>query len=175
MKTTIHKRTLLATIVVACLTACGGGSGGGGNTSVGTPPPTPTPPPADPGDPVVGSVIEMEDSVPGTCTEIVGLDINVEYLKVVDCNQPHTYEVAGVVDTEDAPGTAFPGDLALSFSAHRACRPAYEAWVGQPYTGEDLAINTIIPSRSSWRNGDRSVICLITSIDGSMLTAPTGG
>ncbi|MEN7342186.1 MAG: septum formation family protein [Pseudomonadota bacterium] len=171
MNATIIKTTL-SLIMIVTLAACGGGSGGGQPPIAGPTPPSPSP---GPGTPEIGAVIEMADLEPGTCVDPIGLDGDLEYLKVTDCNATHAFEIAGTVQRPEAVGDAFPGDRELALTSNRDCRPAFEAHVGRPYDGEGLAINTIVPSRGTWRTGDRDIICLITGENGAPLDQPAGG
>lgn len=161
-------RTLAIAVAFAVLSACGGGSGGGQE-------PVSSVPPVTPSQPSVGDVVKITDAERGSCVEPVGFGADLDFLKLVDCDAPHSFEIAGIAQRTEAPGAAFPGDRVLDFESHVACRPAFEEWVGRPYDGEDLAINTIVPSRSTWRDGDRDVVCLIGGVDGALLDAPVGG
>lgn len=161
-------RTLAIAVACAVLSACGGGSSSESG-------PVAEVPPMNPSQPSVGDVVKIDEVERGSCVEPVGFEADLEFLKLVDCTMPHSFEIAGTAQRSEAPGAAFPGDRVLDFESHTACRPAFEEWVGRTYDGEDLAIETIVPSRSTWRDGDREVVCLIGGVDGALLDAPVGG
>lgn len=161
---------ILATL--AALTGCGGSSSSDTEPPPATPTPTPTPPPSGEA-PQVGDIIPLDGLVPGTCVEQIEEGVAFNYLTVMDCNQPHSFEVVGTVQRPEGSGSEFPGRIDIDRTAHQSCRPLFEEHTGQSYTGQGLGIETITPSRNSWSQGDRSIVCLVVSADRQPLTAPT--
>jgi|GEM_PF-1091154 len=61
----------------------------------------------------------------------------------------------------DVSDLAWPGDDALITAAKRVCPPPFEPFVGIAYELSELEIGWVLPTQSSWNNGDRTVGCTI--------------
>jgi len=55
----------------------------------------------------------------------------------------------------------WPGDDALITTAKRICPARFEAFVGVAYEVSELEVGWILPTPSSWANGDRTVGCTL--------------
>ena len=76
----------------------------------------------------------------------------------VPCRQGHRAEVYAVVALDDG---AFPGPGPVREASAAACAAAYEGYAGEPIDPTtDRAFAELVPSASSWADGDRGVICL---------------
>ncbi|MGC9535693.1 DUF4190 domain-containing protein [Streptomyces sp. UG1] len=95
----------------------------------------------------------------------------------VTCARPHDGEVFAVVTL---PGGAFPGDDEVTRAADEKCYAlrggyAMDAWA----IPDDADVYYFIPSRRSWRFGDREITCLFGSakengkLTGSLRKDPT--
>lgn len=77
---------------------------------------------------------------------------------VLDCAQPHTYEVFSSFLVDD--GT-FPGDDALQTQATDRCGAVFGDFVGIPYADSALDYSYVSPTADTWAQGDREILCLI--------------
>ncbi|SDM31178.1 septum formation family protein [Actinomyces ruminicola] len=95
---------------------------------------------------------------------------------LVDCAAPHLYEVyaEGAISAD-----AFPDDELMEQYVSDICYNAFETYVGTSY--EDAysqgryAVTSLRPTQTTWEQGDRTVSCLLTSVDGSELTGSARG
>jgi hypothetical protein len=85
---------------------------------------------------------------------------------VVPCREPHQAEV---FESLQMSGDGFPGDAAIRRRA-ADCVPAFEDYVGRPYRRSDLEITLYTPTSTSWRLGDRTLLCNLTERDLSDVT-----
>ena len=59
------------------------------------------------------------------------------------------------------------GADAIDSRAQAICEPAFVAFVGESWKSSDFDFQFIVPSERSWREvGDRSVMCMVTSLNG---------
>ena len=80
---------------------------------------------------------------------------------VVECGQPHVYEVFALVYHDGAASAAYPGDDAMTEYADTACRVPFETYVGRDYATSAYWITTIAPSADTWAQGDREIVCTL--------------
>lgn len=90
------------------------------------------------------------------------------------CNEPHDGEVFAVVTHTAAPGASYPPQMEFDDLAGDECVPQLEAYTGLDVIGfitrgYDFAY--VVPTDESWREGARTVICMLNRTDGSKLTA----
>ena len=80
---------------------------------------------------------------------------------VVDCAEPHRYEVYARQDLEP-PDDTWPGEELLDANARRLCGLAIRQATGAPIAAlpEGVTMVYIAPTEDSWRDGDREVECL---------------
>jgi hypothetical protein len=93
---------------------------------------------------------------------------------VVDCEEPHVYEVYDVGDVEST-DDAYPGDAAMGETASAQCQDAFEAYVGIAYEDSQWYVTSIPPSEETWAEGDREVVCLLHLQDESEVTGSAEG
>lgn len=96
-----------------------------------------------------------------------------ELALLLDCAQPHQYEVAGLAEV--ASGAGWPGDEALEALAKRLCPPVFETWVGTSYVSSSLEMGWILPGPDAWGRGLTSVACLVFDPAEGLLTGTTQG
>ncbi len=92
---------------------------------------------------------------------------------VVDCAEPHSFEVYDVVtyDGDGAGrGTSYPGVATVQNWSEQACYDRFEPFVGERWTLSELDISVWWPSEESWGRADRAVICAVMSDTGDTLT-----
>ncbi|WP_328879536.1 DUF4190 domain-containing protein [Streptomyces sp. NBC_00299] len=85
----------------------------------------------------------------------------------VPCTEEHDAEVVGVVKVPDG---SFPGDDELAEVADDQCyeqagRYALDAWA----VPDGVDVYYLVPTRQSWRFGDRAITCMFGSTDGKPL------
>lgn len=112
-----------------------------------------------------GVTIGPSESVPGDAYTLpVGAcldDIPSGFISpsnLVDCAQPHTYEVFGSFFLAEG---AFPGDDAIESSAYEGCDAAYPDYVGVAWDQSALAYSYVAPTEETWAEGDREISCLL--------------
>lgn len=113
-----------------------------------------------------GASSEVDPAARGEC-----LDLLVEGSVVVDtievpCEEPHDAEAFHRVLLADGP---FPGDEALASEADAACLQQFPDYVGTEYVESEYWLDSLVPTPDGWSLGDREVVCLLVSEDGSPL------
>jgi hypothetical protein len=79
---------------------------------------------------------------------------------IVDCAKPHAAEVYAVFMVPDGP---FPGEAAVQEIRNKCNRETFAEYAG---AGADTPnVNPVVrfPDATSWKVGDRSVTCMVTS------------
>jgi hypothetical protein len=95
---------------------------------------------------------------------------------VVDCGQPHVYEVFALVTHEGDESAAYPGDDAMSEYGDTACQVPFESYVGRDYATSAYWITTISPSVDTWAQGDREIVCTLRmGSDGEVVSGSAQG
>lgn len=88
------------------------------------------------------------------------------------CFESHEAEVSALVDTDPKDASAlFPGEEALALQAETACVSSFESYVGTPYVLSSLDVTWLLPTKSSWGEGDRQIVCLVNAMDAQPLTS----
>ena len=88
-------------------------------------------------------------------------------LEKTSCTREHDAEVFAVAS---APDRDFPGAEALNRQAETDCISAFDAYVGSDYLTSTLDATWMIPTKDSWAQNDRSIVCLARPLDHSKLT-----
>ena len=83
------------------------------------------------------------------------------------CTREHDAEVFALAS---APDGDFPGAEALNRQAETDCISAFDAYVGSDYLTSTLDATWMIPTKDSWAQNDRSIVCLARPLDHSKLT-----
>lgn len=127
---------------------------------------------------VVGFIL-FRDRLPGTAADLQVsecFDQPAESAEISDvqrqpCNEAHDAEVFLVVDHPAASGEIYPISLTLNDFLDEQCKPAFNSYTGLDYDSEpDLAYGALVPSRTSWNDGDRAVSCYIVRTDNAKMT-----
>lgn len=92
-------------------------------------------------------------------------------IDLVDCAEPHAGEVYRQADI--AGKNLFPGNEPLGQEAGTICADAFTDYVGVGFPDSTLDVITMMPSKESWAQGDRTVTCVVTDpnlpeIDGTL-------
>jgi Domain of unknown function (DUF4190)/Septum formation len=105
----------------------------------------------------------FDDTQPGRAT------VRVHYLS--SCVLPHNGEVVG---TFAIPGTAWPGQAAVSHDAATGCAALVSSVLGQHAPASGVRGMNYSPSQQAWSSGTRAVSCVLidpsATHTGSMLT-----
>ena len=83
------------------------------------------------------------------------------------CTREHDAEVFALAS---APDGDFPGAEALNRQAETECISAFDAYVGSDYLTSSLDATWMIPTKDSWAQKDRTIVCLARPLDHSKLT-----
>ena len=160
------------------LTSCGGSSSSSNSQEAVVPPlveeDTSNDPPAGP--PIAESstfLAPINELEVGMCGDFVQEVSGIGFMNVTDCETPHLYQIAGSFDLVGS-DDEFPGDFILEQSTYIDCRPAFEQYTGQEYTGIGLGIEVLPPNADTWSEGDRTVICMVVNADRSPLSTSVG-
>jgi Septum formation len=99
----------------------------------------------------------------GNCLNAGTTDGTVSEVPIVDCEKPHDTEAfSSIIMTDDS----FPGDKAVTDRAEQECYDAFEPFAGASYDDSpELDVSYYFPTETSWKGGDREILCLIYSID----------
>lgn len=114
--------------------------------------------------PTAGTVIGAESLAVGDCIVLPSEDEFDEVRKLA-CTDPHDAEVVFVGDHPDGD---FPSDEAFEAFVDEQCLPAFAAYTGSEFYGQDvLDIGWFTPTASAWDRGDREIVCHLVPIDGA--------
>lgn len=108
----------------------------------------------------------------GDCFNSVGFDEEVSSVPGVPCAEPHDNETYAVFDVSV---TSYPEGDGMSELAFESCRKRFAAYIGTDYESSSLNITTMFPSRQSWRENDREVICAVYDMNAQKLTGTAKG
>lgn len=120
---------------------------------------------------VAPTPVDPLDLRTGDCFLSEGLSERIDQVPVVPCTQEHDTEMSGTVTL---PETPWPGADRVDELSDDACLPMFESYVGIPFDDSDLDYSYITPRRETWESGDRLVICLVTTADGTVATPMAG-
>ncbi|WP_440709469.1 septum formation family protein [Herbiconiux sp. YIM B11900] len=140
--------------------AAGIAAGSGAGTSQG--PVDPEPDPGPDGSVPGGTSTDVFDLRIGDCfQEVDGGGDPLFEVDVVDCAEPHYYEVYDETTLPDTADSAYPGDDKMQVAADAACYDGFADFVGIEYEESFLDYWYLSPTESSWESGDRSVLCSV--------------
>jgi len=125
--------------------------------------------PAAPASPSQEDVYEYLELWPGTCFDDEGIDVDAGYITPVDCNQAHDNEVIAIIQFD--PSRPWPGADALQEEADTECAGSvFEDFVGIPYDGSALYVESIPAPRGDWDVGMTYAICIAYDMDWDPIT-----
>jgi hypothetical protein len=88
-------------------------------------------------------------------------------VEVVPCNASHENEIFAAMNYPAGPSEPFPGDKAIASVADQDCVPAFEAYVGVSYEASRYLWAPMVPTESSWADGDREILCVLYLNEGA--------
>lgn len=115
-----------------------------------------------------GKVTESSDSADvfalkvGDCTGAFADGDEVENLPVIPCEKPHEFEV---FSRSNLPDGDFPGDEDVTTAANKACTSEFKGFVGVKYDLSELFVNFLVPTKETWKEGDREILCMVYAGD----------
>ena len=120
-----------------------------------------------------GRIIHSTDLQVGDCYNNKSFSPQVNYVEVVDCSAPHTFEV---YNNYQIPRSTFPDRSTMESEQQTACYDdVFETYVGVPYERSHLGVTTLTPSEKSWAEGDRTITCALVAENSSRSTGSLRG
>jgi hypothetical protein len=92
-------------------------------------------------------------------------DNDPRFIAPQSCQGQHGREVVAVLDDPAARGLSYPGLEAIRRDLDPLCRAAAEDYVSGSLDQAPLRVFRIYPSRESWNDGNRRVVCALGSKD----------
>lgn len=117
--------------------------------------------------------VDVHDLKTGNCiSELVNEPKNGETsatsatsAKLVDCSVPHQYEVVGT--GQSTASTYTEANTPEKITA--VCAPVLESYVGSAAKAKKYQVAALAPLRSSWDQGDHSLVCFAQNRDNTPL------
>lgn len=109
---------------------------------------------------------------PGPCYDLEVAGGRVTAWTEVSCDGPRDVEAFFWADFRE---DVFPGDEYLAVAAADTCGEAFAVYVGTTVDQSRYAVDWLVPSESTWANGDRQAVCLVVSGVDSPLTGSVKG
>jgi ribosomal protein L40E len=88
------------------------------------------------------------------------------------CAQPHEFEVFHAFLLQAA---TFPAEAEMYEQAEAGCRDAFDDYVGVSWGSSGLYFTQLTPTEASWRDGDRTVVCMLYDPADDQLTESARG
>ncbi|MCU1409494.1 MAG: uncharacterized protein JWR04_201 [Rhodoglobus sp.] len=155
---TVHRPAAVVLAAASILLAgCSvlGGAGGG---------PTPTP--------TASAGVDVLDLAVGDCLQTGDARRVTKTVPVVDCAEPHDSEAYAVIELS---GDDFPGAEAVTDRAVTECTAKFTAFVGLDYATSTLDFAYYFPTPTSWKSGDREILCLAIDPASATVTGSLAG
>lgn len=96
----------------------------------------------------------------------------VRSASAVSCVNAHDMEAYHAFDLDH---DVYPGNTAIIDLADVRCTEAFATFIGVPYETSKLYLTHLAPTSESWAKGDREVLCLVGTGDGTALTGSARG
>ncbi len=96
----------------------------------------------------------------------------VASIPAVPCGDAHDNEVYAIVDVS---ADEFPGEDGMAEMAYYSCLDQFDGFVGKAYDESTLEILTLHPSKQSWAQSDREVVCAVYDMNSQKLTGSAKG
>ena len=90
----------------------------------------------------------------------------------VPCSAPHDNETFAVFDVSYA---SYPEGDRMGELAQTSCIERFAGYVGRDYDSSSLDVITMYPSRESWQQSDREVMCALYDMEANKLTGSVKG
>ena len=86
-------------------------------------------------------------------------------LPLVPCDQEHAWEAFA---TAELTGDEFPGNNGVQNQAGQLCTEAFEPFIGVAAKESKFEMRVLAPTKDSWAQQDREVVCLVGSSAGKL-------
>jgi hypothetical protein len=104
---------------------------------------------------------DVQSLEPGDCfLDFDGTEVSA--VEVVDCGEPHQFEVFANVALPDGP---YPGATEIGQVGYEACVDEFQPYVGIDSESSVWDVTTLVPLEDSWPE-DRTVNCLLVQLAG---------
>jgi putative regulator of septum formation len=115
------------------------------------------------------------NAAPGTCLTWTRSDAGD--LTMVDCGQPHLFEVTGAADisAQYPVGAPFPDETAWQKAADAGCTAGATSYLGKLDPMGRYLVGALKPTSAQWNSGDRSLRCGLQRSTPSGQLVPTTG
>ena len=122
-------------------------------------------------------LISVSELQVGDCFNNIEADPNMAptVVPLASCDGSHSNEVFNKVQIDDSKYSTVPTDDEMLAEMRSACLDAFESYVGIDLDSSSYLVRTYKPSSETWKNGDRTIICLIDSQPGSPLFGSARG
>jgi len=122
---------------------------------------------------VDGGNVDVFNVQVGDCfNDVSSYDDQVTSVPGVPCAEPHDNETYAVFDVGF---DSYPADGNMDEMAYGACMEHFESFVGRDYETSSLEISTMSPSRESWEQNDREVVCAVFDVNADQLVGSVAG
>jgi hypothetical protein len=82
----------------------------------------------------------------------------------IPCDQPHDNEAYAAFQLADGD---YPGDDAVLADASARCLERFGGFVGIGYDQSGFDVDALTPTRLTWDDGDRKVVCILFLVNGA--------
>jgi hypothetical protein len=113
-----------------------------------------------------GHLTRYADLQVGDCFDQPGGIIHL--YRRLPCTKAHDRQIVGVVLDPSSADAGYPGTTTLIGEGRTQCAAASSAFVLRP-VGGGYRQTFYYPNRVSWDNGERRILCLVSSADGTKL------
>jgi hypothetical protein len=93
-----------------------------------------------------------------------GAATNVTEVDVVPCDAPHTYQAFHLLEHS---ADEYPGVDTLMGVAEDECLAVFPDYVGRDFETSEFSVYPLVPSESTWGEGDREIVCNLALPDDS--------
>lgn len=107
----------------------------------------------------------------GECFDQPSATSDIAEVQHRPCNEAHDAEVFAALTHPAPAGDFYPIEMTMTRYLSENCSPAFNTYTGLDYeTDTTYDFGAFYPTRESWNNGDRGVICYLYRLDEQKLT-----
>jgi hypothetical protein len=88
----------------------------------------------------------------------------------VDCSEPHTDQVAGVITFPAGDDAPYPGQSGILDFAKEGCTEQAAEFFGSKERSPSTQTFVFGPNEAAWKKGDRAVVCSLREVSGDKRT-----
>jgi Septum formation len=104
--------------------------------------------------------------------DCIDLTPNGRVVHILPCAKPHDAEIFG---TFHLTGTAWPGDATVRQEAATGCTIRLGGYLNPQLSASNLTQSYVYPGEQAWKAGERTVICEVRAISGSLTGSVRSG